>query len=598
VSGPPPFDGSRRLTGPNRHFAGGGAVLEAAWPDGTDVEEALGVWSQAAAAMMAALGWPAVVPSAIRHPGGANLAIAAPPDQWLTATHVNEWAWLTARGQDWTPTPDSAAQAELPVPARPPVPWGDFAAALARLRERAQAEAEPALVALHDAARAHGVPLLLDGEAATLGTGRFARHWPRAALPAPAQVPWATLGAVPCALVTGTNGKTTTVRLLTAMARAAGCSAGHNSTDGVRVDDRLVEGGDCAGPDGARRLLREPVDVAIVEAARGGLLRRGLAIDRADVALVTNIGDDHLGEYGIATLDDLAQAKLIVARAVDGHAGAPGTLVLNADDPLLRRHGPAAAGRARVAWFALDDTALADARAAGCATASLRDGRLGLDDPATGQRHDLGEAAALPLAAGGHARYNLANLLGAALAAQALGLPLSAVRDTLATFGARRADNPGRLAHWTLPGPVHVFVDFAHNPDGLAGLLTVARGVAGGQAPLRLVLGQAGNRTVAELDALAAAAVRFDPVQVVVKELPEYARGRPEGEVTGLLRDALRRHGLPESRLQHSPGELPAAQAVLQAAVPGDVVVLPVHGKTARDEVSGWLDAGRRGPAG
>src|SRR5206468_3212752 len=141
---------------------------------------------------------------------------------------------------------------------------------------------------------------------------------------------------VPTALVTGTNGKTTTVRLLGAIAAAAGRVAGVTSTDRVTVGDQVVAVGDYSGPNGARTVLRDRrVEVAFLELARGGILRRGLAVPRAHVALVTNVANDHLGEFGIFDVPALADTKMVVARAV----GPAGRVVLNADDPLLLERG-------------------------------------------------------------------------------------------------------------------------------------------------------------------------------------------------------------------------------------------------------------------
>ena len=190
----------------------------------------------------------------------------------------------------------------------------------------------------------------IDDDTLSIGEGRGSRAWPSGALPAPAAVPWAALQAIPKALVTGSNGKTTSVRLLAAALRAQGLHVGHSCTDGVFVDGVAIASGDWSGPAGARSVLRHPqVEAAVLETARGGILRRGLAVTRADVALVTKISADHFGEYGVHDLDDLAQVKLTVARAID----ARGLLVLNADDAVLRCH--AALLTCPLAWFARDD---------------------------------------------------------------------------------------------------------------------------------------------------------------------------------------------------------------------------------------------------
>ena len=156
---------------------------------------------------------------------------------------------------------------------------------------------------------------------------------PLGSLPFVADVPWSDLHDVPTALVTGSNGKTTTVRLIAACLRAAGHRPGYSCTDGLFIAGETVDSGDYSGPVGARTVLRERrVDAAVLETARGGILRRGLAVSRAKAAVVTNVSADHLGEYGIDDVGALADVKLTVASVV----GATGLLVLNADDAMLR----------------------------------------------------------------------------------------------------------------------------------------------------------------------------------------------------------------------------------------------------------------------
>jgi cyanophycin synthetase len=573
------FADSRRLTGPNLYFAVPGAVLEV---EAATIDEALlERWRRNVDAARASLGWPRDAPCVVRrHARGAALALAAPLDQLFSATEVNEWAWLAALHES-----DAHALHDLAIAHAPGHPSGvDREAALHTLRLHAATEADPALLALADAAGAHARRLLVDDDEVSLGGGGGARRWPRAALPAPVQVPWDALHDIPVALVTGSNGKTTTVRLLAALLHARGLRVGYSCTDGLFRDGERREGGDYSGPAGARAVLRDPqAQAAVLESARGGMLRRGLALDGADVALVTNVSVDHFGEYGIHDLEGLADVKLIVARGLRPDA----PLVLNADDPLLRARAPR--DGTPLAWFALDDAheLLQAQRRAGGDTCGVAAGRLLLH--CRGATHDLGAVAAMPLAFGGQATYNVANLAGAALAAAALEVPPATIAAVLARFGSARRDNPGRLQHWTVGG-VHVFVDYAHNPDGLRGLLQVAAAhrTAGGR--LGLLLGQAGNREDAEIRALAATAAAFAPDRIVLKELPGMLRGRAAGEVTVLLRAALHAAGVPESALQLEPDEETAARGLLAWARAGDAVVLPLHGP-AREALVEWLEA-------
>ncbi|MFZ2754527.1 MAG: Mur ligase family protein [Lysobacteraceae bacterium] len=571
----PPFEDSRRLTGSNFYFAGCGAALETMGPQARD-PVALAAWWMRANAAREALGWATTEPVVRVHRTATSLAFTAPADQLYTATEINEWAWCA-----------SVAFHDFHAPGH--ASTQDTASALHTLQRFAAAEHRPDAITLLDAALAHGVPALHDDDALSLGLGTRGRTWLIDALPSVDDVPWAMLGTIPAALVTGSNGKTTTVRLIAAMLRAHGLRTAHSCTDGLFVgggasdaaDVERLESGDYSGPTGARQLLRRPdVEAAVLETARGGLLRRGLALADADVAVVTNISADHFGEYGVHSVEDLAAVKLTVARAV----AARGWLVLNAEDPLLRDLGPSRASR--VAWFATDHAAL-PTDAMDVPRCAVRDGRLLLDDGI--QTHDLGEIAAMPITLEGRARYNIANAAGAALAASLLHVPMATIRAVLADFGRSHADNPGRLQHWAFAG-IEIFLDYAHNPEGLAGLLQIAQ-ARRGNGRMALLLGQAGNREDDQIRELAAVAARFAPDLVVVKDIDGYLRGREAGEVAQVIREALLHHGMPESALPVRLREAEAAREALAWAQPGDVLVLPVHSLDAKTEVAGLLEA-------
>lgn len=514
--------------------------------------------------MQSRLGWPQDALVAAKHRHALSLAFAAPADQLFTATEVNEWAWIAARG---LPTPEAPGH---PSPS-------DAESAFRTLQALAAAEANPRLRVLAAQAEARGLPCLLDEETLSLGAGEGSRGWPLAALP---EAPdWPALHDVPTALVTGSNGKTTTVRLVAAMLAEAGMRPGFNCTDGVFVDGERVLRGDYSGPGGAREVLRHPrVQAAVLETARGGLLRRGLAVRHAHAAIATNVSADHFGEYGVESLQDLADAKLVVARAI----GTDGTLVLNADDPVLRER--AAGLRCRIGWFSLEGQLPASSDAAHCL---LQEGHLWLHHG--GQRSDLGAAADLPLALGGAARYNLANLAGAACVAAALGVAPAPIVRVFARFGAQRGDNPGRLERWRIGG-AWVLVDYAHNPEGLQGLLDVAQGLRAAEGRLGLLLGQAGNREDADIARLARVAAAARPARVLLKDIAGYLRGREDGEVGRLLAEGLHANGVAAQDIAIELSEVEAARQLVAWSRPGDVVVLPVHNLEARDEVAVWLD--------
>ena len=597
-----PFDDSRRLTGANLFFASPGAVLEIA---GVPVDEPLlAGWRGRVERARASLGWPESGLLARVHKGGASLALAAPFDLLFLATEINEWA-LCATLQEreparWSGLAEAMHEAALADAATPETvlpPVLEESAAMARFAQLSAREVRPAQRALIAAAVARSLPHLLDERELTLGAGTGGRSFPIDALPESSAVPWSTLHDIPTALVTGSNGKTTTVRLLAACARAHGWRAGLNCTDGVYLDGEVLASGDYSGPAGTRQVMREPrTEAAILETARGGILRRGIAVSQAHVAVVTNVSSDHFGEYGLYDLAALADVKLAVAAVVRSD----GLLVLNADDELLLAKADGLARRfgccPPLGWFALDADlpALRGYRAQGVPTCGVRAGRLILDRG--GAEHDIGPIAAMPLAIGGIAAYNVANLAAAALAAAALGIPPATIAAACTHFGARLEDNPGRMMRFDLDG-TQVLLDYAHNPESLRGFLSVASGLRGASGRLAVLLGHAGNRRDVDMEEVARVVAGFGPGLVVVKEIATHLRGRALGDVPRLIHAALLAAGLSESAITMRDSELEAARCALDWAHPGDVVGLLVHSATGRAAVLEMLASRHAGSA-
>jgi UDP-N-acetylmuramyl tripeptide synthase len=281
--------------------------------------------------------------------------------------------------------------------------------------------------------------------------------------------------------------------------------------------------------------------------------------------------------------------KLSVAAAV----AADGRLILNADDSLLRMKSSELARRygrrPALAWFALDadQSHLHQFRSQGASTCGVRQGRLCLHH--LGSEYDLGAVLSMPLSIGGIATYNVANLAAAALAAITLGIPAALIAAVFARFGERLSDNPGRMMRFEFNG-VHVLIDYAHNPDGLRGFLSVANQLRSSTSRLGLLLGHAGNRKDADIAELARVAAGFEPELVVVKEDEAHLRGRAPGEIPRIIRNELLRLGLAESALPVRDTELEAARFALQWAQPGDVLALPLHSPSARAAVVAILE--------
>ena len=392
---------------------------------------------------------------------------------------------------------------------------------------------------------------------------------------------------VPVVAITGTNGKSTTTRLVAHIAREAGRRVGMTNSDGIYVRDELVEPGDWTGFGGAGRVLAEPgLQLAVLETARGGILLRGIGYAANDVAVVTNVSADHLGLQGIDTLDELAEVKATVVRIT--RRG--GWAVLNADDPrvwAMRRE-------TRAGWYAFsleaDSPRVREALERGGRAAVLRDGVVTL---LRGRRaRTIAPVAELPVTFGGLSTYNVANALAAAAACDALGFSASRIATGLRSFTLDTGANPGRLNLYERRGTL-VLIDFAHNEAGLQGLLDVSRQLVtrpgGGRSrgKVRLALGTAGDRTdeiLRNLGQLAGAGAD----DVVICEKRHYLRGRDLAAMNRILRAGVQEGGF-SGKVEAHPSELAALQALEQRAKKGDVVAVMTH--VERAEIADWLDS-------
>jgi cyanophycin synthetase len=385
---------------------------------------------------------------------------------------------------------------------------------------------------------------------------------------------------IPIVAITGTNGKSTTTRLIAHVLSGAGMRVGMTNSDGIHVRGELVEAGDWTGFGGAGRILAEPgLDVAVLETARGGILLRGIGYAANDVSVVTNVSADHLGLHGIDTVEELADVKSAIVRITRRS----GWTVLNAEDPLA--WGMRERTRAKRYAFALSPRVggVREALAGGGRAAVLDRGRLVLRR-AEGRPVTLAEAADLPVTVAGLSRHNVANALAAAAACDALGLDPDAIADGLRSFGADVASNPGRLNLFERDG-VFAMVDFAHNEAGLVGLLDVARAVAG-RHRVRLGYGTAGDRTDDILHRIGLLAARAD--DLVIAEKRHYLRGRDLDEMNEILRRGAKEGGY-AGEIPAEATELAALQALLGRARRGDVCAVMAH--VERAQLFDWLES-------
>lgn len=428
-------------------------------------------------------------------------------------------------------------------------------------KRRVEASRRPGWARLVEAARASDLPVLLDDEGVSIGSGAWSATYGLAVGPRSL----AGLGRVPLALVTGTNGKTTTTRLIAAMGAAWGLTVGHTSSDGIFVGEGCVERGDWSGPGAARRLLRHGrVEFAVLEAARGGMLRRGVQVDFADVAVVTNVSADHLGEWGVYTVDEMAEVKLLIA---DGLRQG-GTLILNSDGwrwPELLAQFSLRRPDVRVRWFGQH----------GGSVESAPTGAWVRDDVVVLDGEDVLPVADIPLTFGGRAAHNIENALAAVLTGRAMGVPIPMIAAGLKSLTPDPEHSAGRGNVFTVEvpgGSATVFVDFAHNAEGMRHLAALA---LSWPASRRLLLaGQAGDRTNELLDGFTRIALEMRPDFVFLKDMPKYLRGRQPYEVVARMERILAEAAVPTSR---SPDELSATDVALASLRAGDFLLLLAH---------------------
>ena len=543
------LDDFRRLTGPGLLWSHVGANLDVLCPS-EHLDQVIPVWRQQARRVLDAIGWKQEKIIDRRFDTGANLAVSSPMDQLYTAMFACQTAWHYTAAELLNVAPNN------------------FDVMIDDLIKVSQREANPALMALISAANSHEIDVLCDDDELSLGHGIGSQTWSVFDLPKPEDVNWANLHDVPVALITGTNGKTTSTRLCSAIGTAAGLTAGITSTEFVRVGDDILDYGDYSGPGGARMLLRDKrLEVAFLEVARGGILRRGLPLRQARAALVTNVAADHLGQYGVNTVEELAVAKFAVHRTL----ASDGILVLNADDDYVVDE--ARRTQANLCWFSLDPAhgLITDAKNKGLTCAWLEEDHLVYFD---GKRAcPIVKVQDIPITMGGAADYNIRNALGALCLAKAMGIDDDAIATGLCGFNNDAKDNPGRCNEFSVNG-ARVFVDFAHNPHSIS---AVTNAMASIPAKRRFVMiSHAGDRSNRDILDATQSALTLKPDILMAAELPQYLRGRELGDTTQLTHQQAKQQGMLAHQLMLADGPAVGAQQILDQLQPGDLALLLV----------------------
>jgi cyanophycin synthetase len=405
----------------------------------------------------------------------------------------------------------------------------------------------------------------------------------------PGEPPDVPSPAIPVIAVTGTNGKTTTVRLLAHLLRTAGLKVGYTSTDGVYLDDTLVQEGDYSGFGGAGMALSQPgVQAVVLETARGGILLRGIGTSHNDVAVVTNISADHLGLFGIETLDQLAEVKATITRITRPN----GWDVLNADDPRVLAMRRQATGRPFLFSLDPDHPAIRSAIGEGGRAITALDGRLVLFSRGM-QPLPLLPLEEVPVTLAGISTPNIQNVMAATAAGLGVGLSEQTIVTGLRSFIPDPESNPGRANLYELDGRV-VVVDYAHNEAGMVGLVEMCKGLRRPGGDIWLTFCAAGDRAPEIMHGLGYVAARGAD-HVAVAELLRYLRGTSRKEIIDRLRGGAIDGGATEVPVQQD--EVTALRWMLGESRPDDVVAIAALSQ--RSEIFSFLSeskARRVGP--
>ena len=374
-------------------------------------------------------------------------------------------------------------------------------------------------------------------------------------------------GRIPVISITGTNGKTTVTRMVGHILQSFGKTVGLTTTDGIYIDGTRVVEGDTTGPASAQTVLSDPaVEVAVLETARGGIVRRGLGYDWSDVGVITNIGEDHLGQDGIKSIDDVVYIKSLVAeRVCEG-----GTLVLNADAELvvgIGRQKAVAKRRKQIFYFSVnsDNPVVHEHLNQGGTAFLLHDGWL--VETTRNERHKIVDVLSVPATMNGLAEFQVANLLAAVAACRAQGVPRDVIANSLKKFTSY-ANNPGRVNLYKLNGG-HVIVDYGHNANAFEAICRMAskwedRRVTG-------VIGVPGDRDNSLIDHAGRVAARGFH-RLIIREDHDL-RGRDPGAVAQLLRDAALDEA-PQTDCQIVLDENEALHHAVKTMQHGEVVVV------------------------
>lgn len=545
---------STRLFGANWFFDKSGAVLDV--PVDKNQDELVKLWFLELDRLLPVLNWENDYQTGYKiYSKGIRFAISAPFDLLWAATDLVDYVWLSVRHKfefGEFLSLDNAKSYMLPI--------------LDKYTNLVYRK-------VHAKANQLGLNVFEDGATVAIGSGKYSYIVAMDKLSYD-DVPWDRIKEVPAVLITGTNGKTTTVRLTRFICKMANKIVGYCSSDWIMVGDEVIEKGDLSGPSGNQGvMMNQNVEVAVLEVARGGLLRRGILTNFVKAATVTNISEDHLSEDGVDTLEELALAKALVYKAVapDGYA------VINLDDQLMREFSKSLT--TKKIYITQDITNpqyvpyLADA-AYICYT--NKDAFYWRD-----KNHDklIATFANTPITVNGYALHNVENALHAIALSFTLGNDIAHIGQALMQYENNALNNQGRANVFNYNGG-KIIVDFAHNTAGFKAMIHLAKSYVVSGAKFGILLGNTGNR-MNLTDKITDAVIEGKPDFVVIKELTTYLRGTVPGELVRYMQDMLIAKGMDAKNLQLADNEFAALDIALDFVKAGDVFLFVAHESTS-----------------
>ncbi len=543
---------SSRLLGQNRFFRQAGAVIDIELKENN--ENIAKLFVEELTKLLSVLPIKDYEVKSLVFSNGINIALRYPYDLLMVACEILDWVWA-----DITDLIDLDQPIDLEHSRR------KFAKLI---RENQQI----LLRKIYIKALEKKVNFFVHNDTLVVGSGIKQFKTKLSKILKVSDIPWKKVADIPMVLITGTNGKTTTTRLTEFICRRSGLKSGYCSTDWVMINGKLVTEGDLSGPSGHQYVLASSkVDVAILEVARGGMIKRGLLPNYAVAATVTNIAYDHIGQNGIESLSDLAEAKGLV---YDG-LREDGTAIINLDDEHIR----ALPIRLRKSYLS---TKLSEAEISAYLTPEnfvvFLDG-CDIVLKTTDKRYVLNQIDKIPLTVQGLAKYNYENVLHAVSLCFCLGVEPKKIGRALAKFGADAKSNFGRWNYYKSEKHGHLIVDIAHNPAGLVSVLELAkafRELNGINGKLGLMYGNTADRRET-LPEIAKIIIDKQVDQVIIKEFQESLRGSELGEMPELFKNELIKQGYPEKKIKVIPNELEATQYILKKAKPDDLYILCSH---------------------